>query len=56
MKSGLTCLWQANRRNNVDFEKWIKLDLEYIDEWSLALDFKVLLKTIPAALFSIGAR
>ncbi|MFA4992166.1 MAG: sugar transferase [Candidatus Omnitrophota bacterium] len=56
MKPGLTCLWQANGRNHVDFEKWMRLDLEYIDNWSLSLDFKILLKTIPAVLFSIGAR
>ncbi|MEK6733192.1 MAG: sugar transferase [Candidatus Omnitrophota bacterium] len=56
MKPGLTCLWQANGRNNVDFEKWMRLDLEYIDNWSIGLDFKVILKTIPAVLFSIGAR
>ncbi|MBI5050250.1 MAG: sugar transferase [Nitrospirae bacterium] len=56
MKPGLTCLWQTNGRNNVDFEKWMKLDLEYIDEWSLELDFKIMLKTIPVVLFSIGAR
>ena len=56
MKPGLTCLWQTNGRNNVDFEKWMRLDLEYIDKWSLGLDFKILLKTIPVVLFSIGAR
>jgi len=56
MKPGLTCLWQANGRNNVDFEKWMKLDLEYIDGWSMGLDFKILLKTIPAVLFSKGAQ
>jgi len=56
MKPGLTCLWQANGRNNVDFEKWMKLDLEYIDSWSLGLDFKIMLKTVPAVLFSTGAR
>ena len=56
MKPGLTCLWQINGRNNVDFDKWMKLDLEYIDNWSLALDLKILLKTIPAVLFSVGAR
>jgi len=56
MKPGLTCLWQANGRNNVDFEKWMKLDLEYIDNWSLGMDLKIILKTIPAVLFSIGAR
>ena len=56
MKPGLTCFWQANGRNNVEFEKWMRMDLEYIDNWSLGLDFKILLKTIPAVLFSIGAR
>ncbi|MFC1620956.1 sugar transferase [Candidatus Omnitrophota bacterium] len=56
MKPGLTCLWQINGRNNVDFEEWMKLDLKYIDNWSLALDLKILLKTVPAVLFSIGAR
>jgi exopolysaccharide biosynthesis polyprenyl glycosylphosphotransferase len=56
LRPGLTCLWQTNGRSNVDFEKWMKLDLEYIDNWSLGLDFKIMLKTIPAVLFSIGAR
>jgi len=56
MKPGLTCLWQANGRNNVDFEKWMKMDLEYIDNWSLTLDLKILLKTVPAVIFSVGAR
>ncbi len=56
MKPGLTCLWQADGRNNVDFDKWMRLDLEYIDNWSLGLDFKIFLKTVPAVLFSIGAR
>ncbi|MBU1006219.1 MAG: sugar transferase [Candidatus Omnitrophica bacterium] len=56
MKPGLTCLWQVNGRNNVDFDKWMNLDLKYIDSWSLGLDIKILLKTIPAVLFSIGAR
>lgn len=56
MKPGLTCLWQVNGRNNVDFDKWMAMDLEYIDNWSLGLDFKLLLKTIPVALLSIGAR
>lgn len=56
MKPGLTCLWQINGRSNVDFEKWLKMDLEYIDNWSIGLDFKILLKTVPVVLFSIGAR
>jgi exopolysaccharide biosynthesis polyprenyl glycosylphosphotransferase len=56
MRPGLTCLWQINGRSNVDFDKWMRLDLKYIDTWSLGLDFKILLKTIPAVLFLKGAR
>jgi exopolysaccharide biosynthesis polyprenyl glycosylphosphotransferase len=55
MKPGLTCLWQVNGRNEVDFEEWMKLDMEYIDNWSLGLDFKILARTIPAVIFSRGA-
>jgi exopolysaccharide biosynthesis polyprenyl glycosylphosphotransferase len=55
MKPGLTCLWQVNGRNQVDFDQWMKLDMEYIDNWSLGLDFKILARTIPAVLFSRGA-
>ncbi|MCI5122966.1 MAG: sugar transferase [Candidatus Electrothrix sp. AR5] len=46
MKPGLTCTWQVNGRNNINFERWMRLDLEYIDQWSLALDSKILLKTV----------
>ena len=42
MKPGITCLWQVNGRNRIPFEKWMELDREYIDQWSLALDFKIL--------------
>ena len=57
VKPGLTCLWQISGRNNVQvFEQWVKLDLEYIDNWSIWLDIKILLKTIPAVLFGSGAR
>ena len=57
VKPGLTCLWQISGRNNVQvFEDWVKLDLEYIDNWSVWLDIKILLKTIPAVLFGFGAR
>lgn len=45
MRPGLTCIWQTTGRNKVGFEQWMKLDLEYIDTWSLGLDFKILLKT-----------
>ena len=55
MKPGITCLWQVNGRNKIDFEEWMKLDLEYLDNWSLWLDFKILIKTIPVVLFGIGA-
>ncbi len=52
---GITCLWQINGRNNVDFEKWMQLDLYYIDHWSLWLDLKILLKTVPAVIKGSGA-
>jgi exopolysaccharide biosynthesis polyprenyl glycosylphosphotransferase len=55
MKPGITCLWQVNGRNNIAFEDWMKLDLEYLDNWSLWLDVKILLKTVPVVLFGIGA-
>jgi len=56
MRPGLTCLWQVSGRNEIDFDEWMQLDLEYIDNWSLWLDIKILLKTIPAVLFGRGAR
>ncbi len=55
MKPGLTCLWQVSGRNNVDFDTWMKLDMEYIDNWSLMLDVKILLKTIPVVITARGA-
>ncbi|MCX5704364.1 MAG: sugar transferase, partial [Candidatus Omnitrophica bacterium] len=54
MRPGLACLWQISGRHKIDFENWMKLDLEYIDSWSLWLDFKILVKTIPAVLFGTG--
>jgi exopolysaccharide biosynthesis polyprenyl glycosylphosphotransferase len=57
VKPGMTCLWQISGRNQVvDFHEWVRLDLDYIDRWSLALDFKILLRTIPAVLFGLGAK
>jgi exopolysaccharide biosynthesis polyprenyl glycosylphosphotransferase len=56
MKPGITCLWQVNGRSSVPFEDWMRLDLEYIDNWSLALDAKILLRTIPAVVLARGAR
>ncbi len=55
VKPGLTCLWQVNGRNKIDFEDWMKLDLEYIDNWSLWLDTKILMRTIPAVFKRDGA-
>jgi lipopolysaccharide/colanic/teichoic acid biosynthesis glycosyltransferase len=55
VKPGITCLWQVNGRCKVSFDKWMKLDMEYIDNWSLWLDIKILLKTIPAVLKGSGA-
>ncbi|MBI4649980.1 sugar transferase, partial [Candidatus Desantisbacteria bacterium] len=57
MKPGLTCLWQILGRNEItDFDEWMKLDLEYIDKWSLILDLKIVLKTIPIVLLGKGAK
>jgi len=56
MKPGMTCLWQISGRNNVDFNDWMKLDLEYIDRWSLGLDLRIILKTIPVVILGKGAR
>jgi exopolysaccharide biosynthesis polyprenyl glycosylphosphotransferase len=55
VKPGLTCLWQISGRSDLPFEKWVELDLEYIEKWSLWLDFKILFKTMPAVLMSKGA-
>lgn len=54
VKPGLTCLWQVNGRNSIDFEDWMKLDLQYIDTWSLAGDIRILAKTVPAVLKGTG--
>ncbi len=54
---GLTCLWQVRGRNDIDdFDDWVRLDLEYIDSWSLGLDFRILLATLPVVLFGTGGR
>lgn len=52
---GITCLWQISGRNNISFDRWMELDMEYIDHWSLWLDLKILLGTIPAVLKGRGA-
>ena len=55
MRPGLTCLWAVSGRDTVDFETWMKLDMQYIDNWSLALDWKIMLRTIPRVLSGQGA-
>jgi exopolysaccharide biosynthesis polyprenyl glycosylphosphotransferase len=56
IKPGITCIWQVNGRNEIDsFDDWVTLDLEYIDNWSLWLDIRILLKTIPAVISGKGA-
>ena len=55
MRPGLTCLWAVSGRDNVDFETWMKMDMQYIDNWSLALDWKILFRTIPRVLTGRGA-
>jgi exopolysaccharide biosynthesis polyprenyl glycosylphosphotransferase len=57
VKPGITCLWQVSGRNNVrDFKDWVRLDLEYIDNWSLWLDLKILWRTVPVVLVGTGAK
>lgn len=55
VKPGVTCIWQISGRNDVSFDRWMEMDHEYIENWSLWLDLKILLITIPAVLFSRGA-
>jgi exopolysaccharide biosynthesis polyprenyl glycosylphosphotransferase len=55
MRPGLTCLWAVSGRDTVDFETWMKMDMQYIDGWSLALDWKIILRTIPQVLSGRGA-
>jgi exopolysaccharide biosynthesis polyprenyl glycosylphosphotransferase len=55
MRPGLTCLWAVSGRDTVDFESWMRLDMQYIDTWSLALDWKIILRTIPHVLIGRGA-
>jgi exopolysaccharide biosynthesis polyprenyl glycosylphosphotransferase len=55
MRPGLTCLWALAGRDAVDFETWMRLDMQYIDNWSLGLDWKILLETIPRVIIGKGA-
>jgi lipopolysaccharide/colanic/teichoic acid biosynthesis glycosyltransferase len=55
MRPGLTCLWALNGRDHVDFESWMKMDMQYIDNWSLGLDWKIIFRTIPQVVLGKGA-
>jgi len=55
VKPGITCIWQISGRNHISFDRWMQMDHEYIENWSIWLDLKIILKTIPAVLFSRGA-
>lgn len=55
VRPGITCLWQVNGRSNTDFDRWVEFDLEYIDNWSLSLDARILLRTVPAVFTGAGA-
>jgi exopolysaccharide biosynthesis polyprenyl glycosylphosphotransferase len=56
VKPGITCVWQVSGRSNVDFDRWMEMDLEYIDHWSFWLDLRIMLRTIPAVITGRGAR
>ena len=56
VKPGITCLWQISGRSDIDFNKWMEMDLQYIDRWSFWLDVQIMLKTIPAVFTGRGAR
>lgn len=55
VRAGLTCIWQVSGRSDVDFGRWIDMDIEYIENWTLALDLRLLLRTVPAVLSGRGA-
>jgi lipopolysaccharide/colanic/teichoic acid biosynthesis glycosyltransferase len=55
VRPGLTCLWQSGGRHLLDFDQWMRLDLEYIDNWSLLLDLRILVRTVPAVVSGAGA-
>jgi lipopolysaccharide/colanic/teichoic acid biosynthesis glycosyltransferase len=56
VRPGITCTWQVSGRNDIDFEQWMALDLEYIDTWSFWRDLHIVMRTIPAVILGKGAR
>ena len=55
VRPGITCVWQVSGRNDIGFDRWMYLDMQYIDNWSLAHDFQLVFKTVPVVLFGKGA-
>ena len=55
VRPGCTCLWQISGRSNLPFDKWLELDLQYINNWSVLLDLKILVLTVPSLLKGEGA-
>jgi exopolysaccharide biosynthesis polyprenyl glycosylphosphotransferase len=55
VKPGITCIWQVSGRDHIPFERWMEMDMQYIDTWSLWLDLKILVQTIPSVLLTKGA-
>jgi lipopolysaccharide/colanic/teichoic acid biosynthesis glycosyltransferase len=55
VRPGITCLWQVKGRSSIPFEQWMELGMQYVDEWSLWLDIKILAQTIPAVMKGSGA-
>ena len=55
IKPGITCLWQVNGRNTVTFRRWMEMDKEYVENWSIWLDIKILARTLPVVLLRHGA-
>jgi lipopolysaccharide/colanic/teichoic acid biosynthesis glycosyltransferase len=55
VRPGLTCIWQVSGRNQISFEQWMYLDLQYIDHWSLRRDFNLIFRTVPAVMTGRGA-
>ena len=55
VRPGITCVWQVSGRNEIGFDQWMYLDMQYIDNWSLAQDFQLVFKTVPVVLFGKGA-
>ncbi len=54
-KPGLTCVWQVSGRSEIDFDTWVEMDLDYIEQWSLMFDVRLMMRTIPAVLLGTGA-